>query len=186
MDLNKAIKARHSVRKFKEKRPDWRDILDCLESARYAPTAGNNSSVRFIVVDDENKIKEIAAACQQQFVGEAKYLVIVCSTTRRIISSYGEEMGKNFIRQQAGAAIENFLLSIEEKGLATCWVGYFIEDIIKRVLKVPEASQIEAILPIGFEFDKKHIRQEKPDLDNFLYFNSYGDKHQKPWKKFDV
>jgi nitroreductase len=185
MELDKAIKDRHSVRKFKEKKPDWRDIIDCIESARYAPTAGNNSSVRFIVVDDENKIKEIAAACQQQFVGEAKYLVVVCSTTGRIINAYGE-MGKTFLRQQAGAAIQNFLLRIEEKGLSTCWIGYFVEDIIKRELKIPESSQVEAVFPIGYEFDKKHVRQEKPDLDSFLYFNSYGQKRQKPLKKFDV
>src|SRR4030042_5768967 len=115
MELIKAIKGRHSVRKFKEKKPDWRDIIDCIDSARFAPTAGNNSSVRFIVVDDENKIQNIASACQQQFVGEAKYIVVVCSTTGRIINAY-EERGKVFLRQQAGAAIQNFLLSLEEKG----------------------------------------------------------------------
>ena len=185
MELNKAIKTRHSVRKFKEKRPDWRDIIDCIESARYAPTAGNNSAVKFIIVDDEDKIEKIAAACQQQFVGEAKYLVVVCSTTRGLTNAYGEQ-GKIFLRQQAGAAIQNFLLSIEEKGLATCWVGYFVEEQIKRELKIPDSAQIEAVFPIGFEFDKKHLRQEKVDLDSFLYFNSYGNKKQKPLKKFNV
>jgi nitroreductase len=185
MDLNKAIKARHSVRKFKEKRPDWRDIIDSIETARYAPMAGNNFSLKFIVVDDENKIEKVAAACQQQFVGEAKYLVVVCSATGRTTNAY-EESGKVFLRQQAGAAIQNFLLNLEEKGLATCWVGYFVEDIIKRELKIPETSQVEAVFPIGFEFDKKHLRQEKADLDSFLYFNSYGNKRQKPLKKFDV
>ena len=185
MELNKAIKARHSVRKFKEKKPDWRDIIDSIESARYAPMAGNNFSLKFIVVDDEDKIAKVAAACQQQFVGEAKYLVVVCSSTGRTINAY-EEKGKTFLRQQAGAAIQNFLLSIEERGLATCWVGYFVEDIIKRELKIPENNQVEAVLPIGFEFDKKHVKQKKVDLDSFLYFNSYGNKRQKPFKKFDV
>ncbi len=185
MELNKAIKARHSVRKFKEKKPDWRDIIDCIDTARFATTAGNNSALKFIVVDDENKIEKIAAACQQSFVGEAKYLVVVCSTTGRIINAY-EELGKTFLRQQAGAAIENFLLSIEEKGLSTCWIGYFVEDIIKRELKIPEGSQVEAVFPIGFEFDKKHVRQEKVNLDAMLYFNSYGKKRQVPLKKFDV
>ncbi len=185
MDLSKAIQSRHSVRKFKEKKPDWRDIIDCIDSARYAPMAGNNFSLKFIVVDDENKIEKIAAACQQQFVGEAKYLVVVCSAIGRTINAY-EEKGKVFLRQQAGAAIQNFLLNIEEKGLATCWVGYFVEDIIKRELKIPDNCQVEAVLPIGFEFDKKHVRQEKADLDSFLYFNSYGEKRQKPLKKFNV
>lgn len=185
MELDKAIKARHSVRKFKEKKPDWRDIIDCIDSARYAPTAGNNSGVRFIVVDDKNKIEKIAAACQQEFVSQVSYLVVVCSTTGRIINAYGEQ-GKTFLRQQAGAAIQNFLLKIEEKGLATCWVGYFIEEQIKRELGIPDSTQVEAVFPVGFEFDKKHLQKEKPDLDSFLYFNSYGNKKMKPLKKFDV
>lgn len=185
MELSKAIKQRHSVRKFKEKKPDWRDIIDCIEYARYAPMAGNNFSLKFIVVDDEDKIEKIAAACQQQFVGEVKYLVVVCSSGARTISSY-EEMGKTFLRQQAGAAIQNFLLSIEEKGLATCWVGYFVEEQIKRELRIPESSQVEAVFPIGFELDKKHLRQEKVDIDAMLYFNSYGKTKQKSYKKFDV
>lgn len=185
MELDKAIKSRHSVRKFKEKKPDWRDIIDCIESVRYAPMAGNNFSLKFIVVDDKNKIEKIAVACQQQFVGEAKYLVVVCSATGRTINTY-EEFGKIFLRQQAGAAIQNFLLRIEEGGLSTCWVGYFIEEQIKRELGIPESAQVEAVFPIGYELDKKHLRQKKADLDSFLYFNSYGQKRQKPLKKFDV
>ena len=66
MDLNKAIQKRHSARKFSDKKPDWRVIIECVEAARYAPMAGNNCTVKFILVDDEEKIKKISEAAQQQ------------------------------------------------------------------------------------------------------------------------
>ncbi len=184
MELNRAIQSRRSIRKFKYKKPDWRDIIECIDAVRYAPMAGNNFTVRAILVDDLKKIQKIAEACQQSFVGETKYVVVICSDPTRPENAYGER-GKIFTRQQAGAAIQNFLLKIEESGLATCWVGYFAEDIIKRELKIPEKVHVEGIFPIGYGYlkPKKRFRTE---LDGILYFNTYKNKKMKPIRKMDV
>jgi len=182
MELGKAIKGRSSVRKFKSKKPDWRKIIEAIDSARYAPMAGGNYSLKFILVDDAEKIKDIAGACQQDFVGRAHYVVVACSVPGRTTNAYGKQ-GEVFVRQQAGAAIQNFLLKIEESGLSTCWVGYFVEEQIKRVLQIPEEVQVEALFPIGFEYEKKRARKAKIDLDNILYFNSYGKKKMNPPKQ---
>lgn len=173
MDLDKAIKLRHSVHKFKSKKPDWRDIIECIDSARYAPMAGGNYSLKFILVDDKEKIKKISEACQQDFVGTANYVVVVCSIPERTVNEFGKT-GEAYVRQQAGAAIENFLLSIENHGLSTCWVGHFVKEEVKRELKIPEEVNIEAVFPIGFEFEKKKTGKQKIDLDRILFFNIYG------------
>lgn len=184
MDLTKAIKERHSVRKFTNKKPNWRTIIECIDFARYAPMAGNNFTLKFILVDNPEKIEKIAEACEQPFVSQAKYVVVICSSPARIINAYGEN-GKVFARQEAGAAIQNFLLKIEEAGLGTCWVGYFVEDMIKRELKIPGDAQVEAVFPIGFEFEKSK-RRIKIELDNILFFNKYGDRRMNPEKKQEV
>jgi nitroreductase len=178
MELNNAIKSRHSVRKFKEKKPDWRDIIECIDFARYAPMAGNNFTLKFIIVDEKEKIENIANACQQKFVGEAKYIVVVCSNSSRLVNAYGEK-GEKFNKQQVGAAIENFLLKIEEKKLATCWVGYFAEEQIKQILKISENTEIEALFPIGYELEKSYVKREKADIDSILYFNEFKKKRMK-------
>ncbi|MGA2130579.1 MAG: nitroreductase family protein [Candidatus Pacearchaeota archaeon] len=175
MDIEKALKERHSVHKFKSKKPDWRNIIESIDAARYAPMAGGNYTVKFILVDNSEIIKKIALECQQDFVGTVHYIVVVCSKPGRTINSYGKQ-GEVYARQQAGAAIENFLLSIENHGLATCWVGYFVERNIKDILEIPEDVNIEAVFPIGFELEKKHTRKSKIDLDSILYFNSYKQK----------
>ena len=185
MELDKAIKSRASVRKFKSKKPDWRTIIECIDAARFAPMAGGNYSLKFIVVDDPEKIKNIAESCQQPFVGTAHYLVVACSNPGRTTNAFGKQ-GEVYVKQQAGAAIQNFLLKIEESGLSTCWVEYFVEDQIKRELEIPDEVNVEAVFPIGFEYEKKRTRKAKIDLDRILYFNSYGQTKMNPPKKMDV
>lgn len=175
MDLDKAIKERHSVRSFKKnKSADWRDIIKALDAATKAPLAGNLMAIKFIIVTEEDKIKEIADACQQDFVGEVDYLVVVCSDDKQLEASYYERAEK-YGRQQAGAAIENFLLKITDLGLATCWVGAFADEIIKKTLRIPDNISIEGVFPIGYEF-RKSKEKPRPSLDHTLYFNEWSNK----------
>jgi Nitroreductase len=182
--LDKIIHARRSVRKFKSTKPDWRKIIECIDSMRYAPMAGNNFSLKFILVDDEKKIDELAKASQQQFISEAKYVLVVCTTPTRTELSF-EERGKNYLKQQAGAAIQNFLLKITEAKLATCWIGHFVDDEVKDILAIPKDIQVEALFPIGYAL-KKPESKRIIDLDNVLYFNKYGNKKMNEVPKIDA
>jgi len=185
MELDKAIKSRHSVRKFNSKKPDWRDIIEAIDAARYAPMAGRNYTVKFILIDNPESIKKIKEACQQDFVAKAQYVVVICSKPSITINAYGER-GKNYARQQSGAAIQNFFLKITELGLATCWVGHFVEGQVKSALKIPDDINVEAIFPVGFEYEKKRTRKAPTDLDNILYFNEWKQKRMKKIKKITV
>lgn len=185
MDIDKTIKGRTSVKRFSSKKPDWRNIIEAIDAARYAPMAGNNHTIRFILVSEEGKINEISEACQQPFIKKAQYVIAACSLPGRLINAYGNN-GKIYSRQQAGAAIENFLLKLESLGLSTTWVGYFVEEQIKRALGIPKEANVEAVFPIGYDAEKKRTRRLKIDLDRILYFNEYGQTQMKPEKKLDV
>jgi len=172
MELDKTIKNRKSIRSFKDKKPNWRDILDCIDSMRYTPMAGDNFTLKFILVDDKEKIEKLANAAQQDFITQAKYVLVVCSDPSRTVNAY-EERGEIYCRQQAGAAIQTFLLKTTEAGLATCWIGHFIDEQVKRELRIPEKINVEAMFPIGYELKKSSTRRIKSDLDKALYFNVY-------------
>lgn len=182
--LDKIIHARRSIKKFKSTKPDWREIIECIDSMRYAPMAGNNFSLKFILVDDEKKIDQLAKASQQQFISETKYVLVVCTTPTRTELSF-EERGKNYLKQQAGAAIQNFLLKITEAKLATCWIGHFVDEQVKDILAIPKDMQVEALLPIGYPM-KKPESKRIIDLDNVLYFNKYGNKKMNEVAKIDA
>lgn len=182
MDLDKAIKERHSARRFKSKKPDWKKIIEAIESGNKAPLAGNIQTVKFILVSDKEKIAELAEAATQDFVATAEYILVVCSDNDQIKRSY-DERGEKYSRQQAGAIIENFLLKITELGLATCWVGFFSEETVKNSLQIPDEVEVEAMFPIGYEMPPSSKQRKKPDLDDVLYFDVWKNKYMKPIKK---
>lgn len=184
MELDKAIHNRKSCRKFSTRKPDWRDIIECIDIMRHTPMAGKNFTLKFIFTDNKDAINKIAEASQQDFIKQVHYLVAVCSDNSRTVNSYGK-MGEVYSRQQAGAAIQNFLLKVEEKGLATCWIGHFVEGQIKKELGIPGNINVEAVFPVGYEF-KKEKPSRKINFDNVLYFEKYGNKKMKNPRKLDV
>jgi nitroreductase len=76
MVLDKIIESRRSIRKFKSTKPDWRTIIECIDSMRFAPMAGNNFSLKIILVDEKDKIK-YCRSCRQILL-KSNYLVVVC------------------------------------------------------------------------------------------------------------
>ena len=184
MDLDKLINKRFSARKFYSKVPNWRDIIDAIECGSKIPYAGGIQNIKFILIDDQEKIIALKEAAQQNFIQNAHYVVAVVSDPTNLIRSY-DEFGEIYTRQQAGAAIEQFLLKLVEKGLAGCWVGSYVEDHVKKILSIPSHAHVEAIIPIGYAWGKP-IRKRQPYIDKVTFFNKYGQKTMKPKKKVEA
>ncbi len=175
MDFDKLIKKRASIRRYSMKKVSASDLTAVCEAARFIPVAGNIYTIRLIVVSDKESKEKIAEACLgQEFVREASFLIVVCSDLSLLKRSYGSR-AEIYGKQHAGAAIQNMLLKITDLELASCWIGAFDENAIKRILKIPEDIQVEAVLtlanPISEEKPKK-----KPDLKHIIYFEKYGQK----------
>ena len=176
MSLDTIIQKRKSVHGFSDKKADWRKIIKAIDAARYAPMAGNIFTLKFIVIDDAKKISLIAESAQQHFIANASHAIVICSKPILAKIQFAEQ-GEMFIHQQAGAAIQNILLKLEEQGLASCWIGYFIEKDIKTLVNIPNEMKVEAILSVGHASKLiKEREKAKSDLDAFLYFNKYGEK----------
>lgn len=187
MDLDKAIKERHSVRSFKTKnKATWREAVQAIDAANYAPLAGNIQTLKFILVSDEEKIKQLAVASQQAFVQDASHVIVVCSDLTFIDRAYGDR-AERYARQQAGAAIQNLLLELTNLGVGSCWVGAFVDDNVKRAVGIPlDGVNVEAIIPIGYEMNKSKPARRKKALDNTLYFDTWRNKKMNPPSKIDL
>ena len=180
MEFDKVVKERKSVRTFMEtKKPKYREIIKAIESASRAPLAGNLPSLKYILVSDKKKIAELAQAAQQDFITKATYVVVLCSDKKQL-EEYYYERGDRYANQQAGAAIENFLLQIVDLKLGSCWVGAFSDETVKRILRIPDEVDVEALLPVGYELEdksqKKHMLQ---GIEQNLYFDTYKNKTMK-------
>jgi nitroreductase len=179
MEFDKVIKERHSVRSFKKgKKPDYRKVIEAIESATKAPLAGNIYAIKYILVSDKNKINELAEAAQQDFIGDIGFVIVVCSDKKDLVRNYYER-GKMYSRQQAGAAVENILLKLVDLGLASCWIGAFSDETVKRILKIPDDIDVEAILPVGYELGKTK-QPRKPSMDDILFYDFWKNDYMKP------
>lgn len=178
MELDKAIEKRRSIRKYSTKKINFEDVSEICNTARFAPCAANIYTVKIIIIEDkETRAKLANAALNQSFIADAPYVLVVCNEISLLKKGYGG-FAETYCKQQAGAAIQNMLLKITELGLASCWVGAFEEEEIKRILKIPENVRIEALLPIAMPFPKMKIPEKrKPDLKNISFFNIWGKKY---------
>lgn len=183
MEFQEVIKKRASIRKYSDKKPEIIDIIKCIEAANLAPSPGNLAILKYLIIESPEKINEIAEACQQEFIKQSKILILICSEQRNATAAY-EARGKKYTKQHAGAAIENLLLEITNKGLASCWVGAYSDMIIKRILDIPDDIDIEAVLPIGYQSKiDKTIQRKKPLLENRIYFGTWKNKYRKPFPR---
>jgi nitroreductase len=181
MEFNNVIEKRASVRTFSYKKPGTEEIIELIEAANLSPTPGNLPILKYIVIEDKEKISTIAQACQQKFIAEAPIVIIICSNKKDCEMMYDTRADK-YIKQHTGAAIENLLLKATDIGLASCWVGAFVESTIKDMLAIPDNIEIEAILPVGY--DTKNTKQKrKPSLDKRLYFEMWKNKFKLPPSK---
>ena len=179
MELKEAIGKRHSTRNFKKHLGAVRlkDVFEVLESALHAPMAGNVCTLRVVLVEDKMTKERIAKNSPgNEFLGEADKILAVFSDPKQAKNMYGEK-GEIYAHQQAGAAIQNMLLTATSLNIGSCWVGSFDEGAVKRLLKIPGEFKMEALIPLGKEF-KKAERRRKPSFKEVVFYNKFGKKIQ--------
>ena len=170
MDFETLAKKRASIRRYSNKKPNIEILIKLIEIANSAPSPGNLPIIKYLIVQDKERISKISEACNQNFIADAPYLIIICSESKNIEVMY-DKRAKKYVKQHVGAAIENMLLYITELGLASCWIGAYSDLIIKNLLRIPEHIEIEAILPIAYQLKiDKTIQKKKPSISKRIYF----------------
>ncbi|MCX6710453.1 MAG: nitroreductase family protein [Candidatus Woesearchaeota archaeon] len=176
MELLEAVHSRRSVRKFTEEPVAWGDVVSIIESGMSAPSSGNLQNWKFVIVTDENKRRQIAEACLQQYwLEKAPIIIVVCSPTEKINQYYGMRGERLYAIQNCAAAVENMLLTAHSLGLGSCWVGAFDENAVQRVLENPDNVRIETIIPIGHP-DEKPEEPMHLKIESTCFFDKWGNR----------
>src|SRR3989344_4872194 len=172
MEFDEVVKQRRSARGFTKKRANWKDVMYAIDSAIQGPFAGNHNNLKFLIVEEPGMIRTIAAFCEQHWIDSASTIVLVCSDETNLENIYGER-GRVYSRQQAGAAIQTFLLKLADLGLGSCWVGAYNDEMLRAKLNIPLNILIEAVVPVGYAIGGE--KKEKKALENVLYWEKWGD-----------
>ncbi|MBN7772580.1 nitroreductase family protein [Clostridium aminobutyricum] len=160
MDAITCIKERRSVRKFEEKKIPHEVMEELVEVASYAPSWKNTQIVRYIVLEDKEKIERIAQDCVLGFeyntktMKNAAALVLVTMVKGRCgyekdgsFSTPKEDRWEMF---DAGIATQTFCLAAHEKGIGSVIIGVFDESKVEEVVFIPEGQQLAAIIAVGY------------------------------------
>ena len=173
MKIPEIIRYRRSVRSFQKKDlPNGTTEL-LVESACWAPSAGNLQPWAFVAVtDDDVKMKLVEAAGEQSFIAEAPLVLVVCADPKRTAPRYGERGSSLYCLQDTAAAVQNILLTAVENGLGGCWIGAFDEDRAAKAVKLPSGIRPVAIIPIGYPAQSPTPRPRSP-LSEVVHRNSW-------------
>jgi len=163
MEVFEAIKARRSIRGYRDEEIPQPKIDRLLEAARLAPSGSNLQNWKFIVVKDKNIKKRLVQACNNQsFVGEAS--LVIAGVV---------DPSKKWHQVDLAIAFEHIVLEAQELGLGTCWIGAFQEEKVKDILKVPEDKKVVALLTIGVPSETPPPKPRKP-LGDIVCYDEYA------------
>ena len=160
MDAITCIKKRRSVRKFKNEKIAQEVMKELVETASYAPSWKNTQIVRYIVLEDQEKIERVARDCVLGFeyntktMKNAAALILVTMIKGRCgyekdgsFSTPKEDRWEMF---DAGIASQTFCLAAHEKGIGSVIIGIFDESKVEEVVSIPEGQQLAAIIAVGY------------------------------------
>ena len=107
MDVFKAIKNRRSIRAYRSNPVPQEFLIKILDTARWAPSAGNLQTWEFIVVKEQVIRGYLGdAAFGQDFIGEAPLTIVVCSIEQRSARIYGSRGRLFYCLLDAAAAVQ--------------------------------------------------------------------------------
>jgi nitroreductase len=165
MKFSELVQLRQSTRKFDPRPVPGEMIGQCLEAARLAPSACNSQPWSFVVVDrpelKDRLVREALGGIYKTnaFVRDAPVLVVIITET----SSYVARMAGLFRhvrynRIDIGIAGEHLALQAAELGLGSCWLGWFRERAVRRVLNLPRNTRIDVMIALGYPVAGDPIR----------------------------
>lgn len=151
----KVIEKRRSIRKYQDKPVEKEKILKIIEAARLAPSASNGQPWRFVVVTEKDTLSHIgteALGSINKWAKNAPCIIIGCSVKKNFMTHYiGEAIsGIQYHILDVGIAMEHIVLVAEEIGLSTCWMGWFNERKLKKILNIPFSWRIVSLLSVGY------------------------------------
>ena len=175
--IKKIISTRRSIRKFKPEQINDNELLEILELATWAPSAGNTQSWDLILIKDPEKKRALArAALSQSFIKKSSRVVVVCANFSRSGRVYGRRGVNMYVYQDTAALIQNLLLLLHAKGWGAVWVGAFKDQEVAEILEIDIGNdnvKPVAIIPIGFPERSPNPPKRIP-LNEILHLESFG------------
>lgn len=153
MKVSDCITTRRSIRKFTNQQIEKEQVEQILKAAMYAPTANNQQTFEFVLINDSKVLAELAKI--QAFgtiIQTVKVVILVCHNSTKVKS-------QGFWIQDLAASTQNMLLQATDLGLGSVWIGIYErkikEDLIRDFFKLPEEIIPFSMVALGYADEQK-------------------------------
>jgi len=200
-DILSFIASRRSSKMLERGEVKLGQVLKAVEIATYAANAHNAQPWRFVIITDEDVknrlVDEMAAEWRRDLEEDglppdkiekiiktaaertrrASAIVVACLTMENM-HRYRDERRNRYeyvmAVQSVAAALQNMLLALHALGLGACWrcSPLFAQQAVRRVLKIPESVEPQALIEIGMPGGVRKARR-KP-LREVCFLNEWG------------
>ncbi|HUV35347.1 MAG TPA: nitroreductase family protein [Patescibacteria group bacterium] len=170
------VRSRRSIRRYKPDPVPPEMIALCIDAARYAPTACNRQSWKFIIAQGNVKDRLVDQAfggivVPNRWAATAPVIAVIAMDLDTVVHRIGGAVKKiRYHMVDAGIAGEHFVLQATELGLGTCWIGWFNKRAVKRTLDLPAAWDVPAMIAVGFpgEEPEEKKRRDIAEIVNWM------------------
>ncbi|HDR90866.1 MAG TPA: nitroreductase [candidate division Zixibacteria bacterium] len=183
------LKNRRSVRKYTDRKVSDSEINIILEAARFAPSSNNTQCWRFVIVRDEEKIRELSKAGPLiskpviGFIEKAPCVIACCAEPQAIYHKAAQSLiPSDLAVMDVTIATEHIVLSAAEMGLGTCWIGWVSEKKAAKILDLPKKWKVIALLAVGWP--EKPLEPREPNRKELSEI-AFRETPQNPWKSED-
>ncbi len=199
-----AFRSRRSIKEYSPREVSKEVLFRILEAGRWAPSAHNAQPWRFIVIQDSATKRKLAKAMASHWnkdmdkIGVSKeqreslikasveqfenapVIIIACLTMENMDEYLNDRRKKvEYIMavQSVAAFIENMLLAAYGEGLGSCWfcAPLFCQDVVRKILKIPEHVDPQALITLGYPASRPSPPSRKP-LEEIVHQNRWRHK----------
>ncbi len=183
-EVLRTIARRRSTRRFKSDQIEPEELEAILAAGLQAPTAHNDQSCYFVVVQDSRLIEELSDGSKREMqktpvdwiaaAGRAEgYNIYYGAPTVIIVATRRDAVAPE---ADASAAIENMMLAAESLGIGSCWIGFakfhFARPESGRRLEVPEGYEVRYGLSLGYR--PEGVAPQPPARKHEKYYHILG------------
>jgi nitroreductase len=165
MGAFECVATKLDVREFSTRHVAGDVKLKVLEAARMTGTGMNTQHWRFIVVQDRDGLKRLAAdSSTGAWVGNAAFAVIVLTDPK-----YG------FHLIDAGRAVQNMEIAAWNEGVVSCLYTGIKEDSLRRDFGIP--NELRPTVVVGFGYPTRTLtgrKKNRKPLEEVAFLEKYG------------
>ena len=165
MDVFECVSTLSSIRVYDDRQADMETMRRVIEAGRLAPSAHNDQPWEFILINEKDRLQQMAKYCiSGSFIIQVSFAVVVLTDPR-----------SKWQQIDTTRAVQNMVLTAWSMKLGSCWIGRLNEDGLKKYLKIPDSWEVLTVLPFGY-FNEKivpGVKMRKSPGEVF-HLNEYG------------